>query len=81
MKSKIPFDLKAQITDKLPTELKNAMGTVQDAGKSILSSGVEQLNLVTREEFEVQRKVLLKTRERLEQLEARVDQLLADKEK
>ena len=81
MKSKIPFDLKTQITDKFPSELKNAMGAVQGVGKSILFSGVEQLHLVTRDEFEVQRKILLKTRERLEQLEAKVDQLLADKEK
>lgn len=40
--------------------------------KAFLSSTFSRLDLVTREEFEVQREVLARTRERLEQLEARV---------
>lgn len=43
--------------------------------KAMLSSGFARLDLVTREEFEVQAQVLAKTRARLEELEARVAQL------
>jgi BMFP domain-containing protein YqiC len=43
--------------------------------KAMLTSFFARLDLVTREEFDVQREVLLRTREKLEQLEARVVQL------
>jgi BMFP domain-containing protein YqiC len=45
--------------------------------KAMLSSGLSRLDLVTREEFEIQSQVLAKTRARLEQLEARVAALEA----
>jgi BMFP domain-containing protein YqiC len=45
--------------------------------KAMLSSGFAKLDLVTREEFEIQSQVLAKTRARLEQLEARVAALEA----
>lgn len=41
----------------------------------VLASGLERLDLVTREEFDVQRKVLERTRARLEVLEAELQQL------
>lgn len=41
----------------------------------VLASGLERLDLVTREEFDVQRKVLERTRARLEALEAELQQL------
>jgi BMFP domain-containing protein YqiC len=40
--------------------------------KAMLSSAVSRLDLVTREEFEVQTQVLLRTREKLTELEARL---------
>ncbi len=43
--------------------------------KQLLQAAVAQLNLVTREEFEVQTQVLLKTRLRVEQLEKRLMEL------
>ena len=46
---------------------------VQSAFEGLLG----RLDLVTREEFDVQRGVLLRTREKLERLEARVQQLEA----
>jgi len=46
------------------------------AGKeTALQAGLAKLDLVTREEFEVQRAVLLKTREKLDALEAAVREL------
>ena len=43
--------------------------------KALLQSGLQRLELVTREEFEIQAQVLLRTREKLEALEARVAEL------
>jgi BMFP domain-containing protein YqiC len=45
--------------------------------KAMLQSGLARLDLVTREEFDTQARVLAKTREKLEQLEARVAELEA----
>ena len=45
--------------------------------KAMLSSGFSKLDLVTREEFDVQAQVLATTREKLEALEARVGELEA----
>jgi BMFP domain-containing protein YqiC len=43
--------------------------------KALLSQGFSKLDLVTREEFDVQTQVLQKTRAKLELLEARVAEL------
>jgi BMFP domain-containing protein YqiC len=43
--------------------------------KAMLSQGFSKLDLVTREEFDVQTQVLAKTRAKLEALEARVAEL------
>jgi ubiquinone biosynthesis accessory factor UbiK len=43
--------------------------------KALLSGFFSRLDLVTREEFDVQRQVLLRTREKIERLEARVAEL------
>ncbi len=45
--------------------------------KAMLQGGLSRLDLVTRGEFETQAAVLLKTREKLERLEARVAELEA----
>lgn len=43
--------------------------------KAMLQSGFSRLDLVTRQEFDVQAEVLRKTRDKVEQLEARVAEL------
>lgn len=45
--------------------------------KAMLNQGFAKLDLVTREEFDIQAQVLAKTRARLEALEARVAELEA----
>jgi BMFP domain-containing protein YqiC len=47
--------------------------------RALLSGFFGRLDLVTREEFDVQREVLTRTREKLDQLEARVAELEARK--
>ena len=52
--------------------------------RALLSSAFTRLDLVTREEFDVQQEVLGRTREKLEQMETRVaemEKLLADANK
>lgn len=48
--------------------------------KTIVLSIFSKLDLVTREEFEIQQKVLIKTREKVEELEKQVEELLANRE-
>lgn len=43
--------------------------------KAVVASALERLELATREEFDVQAKVLARTREKLSALEARVAEL------
>jgi hypothetical protein len=43
--------------------------------KAMLQNGLQRLDLVPREEFEIQTRVLARTREKLEALEARVTEL------
>ena len=45
--------------------------------RALLSSAFSRLDLVTREEFDVQQEVLARTREKLQQIEARVAALEA----
>ena len=40
--------------------------------KALLQSGLARLDVVTRQEFDVQQQVLLRTREKIEQLERRL---------
>lgn len=44
--------------------------------KAVLESGLRKLNLVTREEFDAQQAVLLRTREKIDKLEAQLQALL-----
>lgn len=47
--------------------------------RALLSQGFSKLDLVTREEFDVQAQVLARAREQLSALEARIAQLEAEK--
>ncbi|QDF99162.1 phosphoheptose isomerase [Azoarcus sp. DD4] len=49
--------------------------------RAVLGSAFSRLDLVTREEFEVQREILAQARQRLVELEARVAALEADRGK
>jgi len=60
---------------RVPPGLRESREELQATFKSALQAGLAKLNLVTREEFEVQRGVLLKTREKLDALETAVREL------
>jgi len=50
-------------------------GDMEKNLRALLSATFAKLDLVTREEFDVQREVLLRAREKITQLEARVAEL------
>ena len=62
-------DLARRLSNLVPPSLKESQEELQQTFKSALQSGLGKLDLVTREEFDVQRAVLLRTREKLEALE------------
>ena len=60
------------LTSALPPGLVAMQADVEKNFRSALSGMFAKLDLVTREEFDVQTQVLLRTREKLEALEVRV---------
>ncbi len=70
-------ELARRLTDLLPPSARAAQDDVAASFKSVLQSGLMRMNLVAREEFDVQRMVLLRTREKLESLERDVAALTA----
>ena len=63
----------------LPTSFQQVEVDIHDTFKSILQAGFAQFDLVTREEFDAQVKVLARTREKVEALQKQLDTLLGDK--
>ena len=68
-------DLARRLSGLVPPGLREGREELQQNFKSVLQSGLARLDLVTREEFDVQRAVLLRTREKLEALEREVQAL------
>ncbi|HHT7763159.1 ubiquinone biosynthesis accessory factor UbiK [Pasteurella multocida] len=66
-----------QIQDSLPQGIKDLGQDAETKLKQTLQAQLAKLDLVTREEFDVQTQVLMRTREKLVALEKRVDELLA----
>jgi BMFP domain-containing protein YqiC len=62
-------DLAQRLTDLLPPGMDQARADIEKNMKAALQAGFSKLDLVTREEFDVQRAVLLRTREKLALLE------------
>ena len=72
----------AKILDELSSKVNEALasGPAKDVEKNVralLAQGFSKLDLVTREDFEVQSQLLARTQEKLAALEARVTELEA----
>ena len=74
-------DLARQISDSLPSGVKGLQQDIEKNIHTLLQGAFAKLDLVTREEFDAQSQVLLRTREKLEQLEKIVAGLEARKQK
>ncbi|SAK43070.1 Membrane fusogenic activity [Caballeronia fortuita] len=73
---KQPNDVFNDLQQKMSDLFKNSPAKdVERNMKAMLSQGFSKLDLVTREEFDTQTQVLVRTRARLEELEKRVAQL------
>ena len=72
-------EIAKQVTDSIPEGLKNLANDFEDKTKTVLQRKLSQLDVVTREEFDVQTQVLIKTRTKLADLEARLAELEANK--
>ena len=71
-------DLARRLSQLVPPGLRDSQEELQQTFKSALQAGLSKLDLVTREEFDVQQLVLLRSREKLEALEKRLAQLEAE---
>jgi BMFP domain-containing protein YqiC len=74
--------LNAKILDDLSARLSTAANSspakdIEKNMRALLAQGFTKLDLVTREEFDVQTQVLARTREKLTELEGRVAELEA----
>ena len=70
-------ELTKRLSAMMPADLQAAKEDMERNVRAVLQAGLKKLELVTREEFEVQRAVLLRTREKLEALEAKLTELEA----
>jgi len=70
-------EIAKQVTDAIPPSVKNIANDFEEKTKTVLQRKLAQLDVVTREEFDVQTQVLLKTREKLAQMEAKITELEA----
>jgi BMFP domain-containing protein YqiC len=69
-----------RVLDEISEKIKQLMANSPAADmeknlRALLSSTFAKLDLVTREEFDVQREVLLRAREKISQLEVRLSEL------
>lgn len=75
-------DIASRLANAVPPGLSNLKEDMEKNFRAILQSALGKLDLVTREEFEVQKGVLAKTRAKLETLEqqvAEIEKRLGDK--
>ena len=68
-------EMARQIHNALPPGIKSLGEEVDKKVKQVLQSQLNRLDMVSREEFEVQTKVLLRTREKLTALGEKLAQL------
>ncbi len=68
-------DMAEKISSKLPSGISQCREDVEKNIKAILQTAFAKMDLVTREEFDIQAALLAKCRERIEQLEVRVKSL------
>ncbi len=73
-------DLARRVTDGIPDGLKFLQEDLEKNVRGALEAGLSHLDLVTREEFDLQSAVLARTREKLEQLEKSVAKLEPESE-
>lgn len=72
-------DLAKKLFAALPASLQGIEKEIEQKFRDLLLATFNRMELVTREEFDVQTKVLARTREKLDGLQAQVETLLMEK--
>ncbi|MEH8022186.1 MULTISPECIES: ubiquinone biosynthesis accessory factor UbiK [Rheinheimera] len=72
-------DIAKQIGNAIPPQVRQFADDVEAKVKQVLQNKLADMDFVSREEFDVQRQVLLRTREKVENLEQQLTALLAEK--
>ena len=67
-------NLARKLAESMPEGLRSVREELENNFRSVLRASLSKLDLVTREEFEVQEAVLARTREKLEALENRLEE-------
>jgi BMFP domain-containing protein YqiC len=70
-------EIARRLVDNLPPAFRATQRDLESNFRAVLRSSLSKLDLVTRDEFDVQSRVLERTRARLEALEARVREMEA----
>lgn len=68
-------ELAERLSQVLPPGLASVRDELRDNFRAVLQAQLSELDLVSREQFEVQKELLLRLRQRLAELEARVESL------
>ena len=71
-------DLAGRITSLLPDHMQQIQDDLESNIHGLLQNTLSKMNLVTREEFDVQTALLERTRDKLERLEQRLSELEED---
>jgi len=75
MKPELLDELSRKLADSLPPDLKNLGADIEKNMRAVLQNTLARMQLVSRDEFDVQQGVLQRTREKIEQLEKLVAEL------
>jgi hypothetical protein len=70
-------ELARRLSSLVPNGMREGREELQQNFKSVLQTGLGKLDLVTRDEFDVQRAVLLRTRDKLTELQRAIAQIEA----
>lgn len=76
-KSNLLREIASQLTEALPSHLSALKKDFEKNCHHILIKAFQKFDIVTREEFDVQTKVLARTRKKLEELEKQLQMLQA----
>lgn len=68
-------ELARKLADSVPDGVRSIQSDLEKNFRSVLQNGLAKLDLITREDFEVQEAVLQRTREKLEAMEQRLSEL------
>jgi hypothetical protein len=72
LNAKVLDDLSAKVSEAMK---KSPAKDIEKNARALLTQGFTKLDLITREEFDVQAQILARTREQLSALEARIAEL------